>query len=267
MNEIQKIELNTLIDIVKVCDDNDIDYMLWGGTVLGAVRHKGFIPWDDDIDICMTLPNYYKFLNLAQSALGEKYFVQNYLTEPDFFELWTQIRVNNTTSMPLELRNWNIHFGISVDVFPIIGLANDEKRRRKQHKLFEWHRTLLSDRYYKAKGERIPWKLKLVYLIPRKMRRALCKKMDNYIFLDPFACKDTADVWWKLLEFPKELFEGMTYLNFEGYDFKTMKKYEQFLRLNYGDYMKLPPESERSGHNVSLGKIVYDTKKSYEYYR
>ena len=81
LREIQLFELQMLKDVVKVCDDNNITYIISSGTLLGAVRYGGFIPWDDDIDIDMPLPDYKKFLKIAQRELGEKYFVQNYKTD------------------------------------------------------------------------------------------------------------------------------------------------------------------------------------------
>ena len=98
MNKIQKKEFEILKAVVEVCNENNIEYMLWCGTLLGAVRHKGFIPWDDDIDICMTVPNYFRFLEVAQDALGDKFFVQNYKTVDEYYDLWTNVIAVGTTS-------------------------------------------------------------------------------------------------------------------------------------------------------------------------
>jgi lipopolysaccharide cholinephosphotransferase len=266
MNKIQKKEFEILKAVVEVCNENNIEYMLWCGTLLGAVRHKGFIPWDDDIDICMTVPNYFRFLEVAQDALGDKFFVQNYKTVDEYYDLWTNVIAVGTTSMPIKWKKWNIHFGISLDIFPIIGIPQDVKKRRKQMRCFNWHRILLADKHAKALHEKVSWKLRLLYLVPRKIRRGVCKSLDKYIYCDLDHCDSVGYVWWKVIEFPKKLFDGVTQVEFEGEMFDTIKGYDDFLKLYYGDYMQLPPESERTGHNLTLGEIIYDTENSYEKY-
>lgn len=133
MNEIQKFELNVLKDIVEFCKENDIRYYLSSGTLLGAVRHGGFIPWDDDIDMYMPVSDYKKFLKLGAKKLDKKYFIQNYKTENEYSEMWTQIRVNNTTSMPKNLIEWNIHWGLCIDIFPLVGVDEEHLDRQKRH--------------------------------------------------------------------------------------------------------------------------------------
>ena len=267
MNEIQKVEFEALKAIVKVCDENNIDYMIAAGTLLGAVRHGGFIPWDDDIDLLMTAENYKKFIQIGQEALGEKYFVQNCETEFNYYELWTQVRVINTTSMPIMYKKWDINWGVSIDIFPIIDLPDRSQDRKKLKKYFDWHRLLLIDEFYKSTGEKFPWKLKFLYSIPRSIRKTICRKLDDYIFLSKPDCSRVAGVWYKLVEFPKKIFEERTFVKFEGKQFKTMKNYKDYLKYNYGDYMQLPSEDQRIGHNSTLGEIIFDTEKSFEYYK
>ena len=268
LRDIQLFELKMLKDVVKVCDDNNIEYMLSSGTLLGAVRHGGFIPWDDDIDIYMTLDNYKKFLKVGQQALGEKYFVQNYETDKLYFEMWTQIRANGTTSMPIKFKNWNIHFGMCLDIFPLVGVSDNEKKRKKQKKALCFNRLLLMDGFLKATGENISSKMKLLYKIPYRIRKAICKFNERKIYLDFRKYDSCSIIWYDIIKiYPAELFKNLTKIKFEDTEFTTLSKYDEYLTILYGDYMTPPKESERNGHSGELGEIIRDTKKDYKEYK
>lgn len=99
LRDLQLCEFGILKDIKRVCEENHITYYLSSGTLLGAVRHKGFIPWDDDIDIEMPYPDYLRFVAVAQEALGPGYFLQNRDTDPAFCGLFSKVRKNNTTML------------------------------------------------------------------------------------------------------------------------------------------------------------------------
>lgn len=265
LREIQLFEFQMLKDVAKVCDENDIEYFMAGGTLLGAVRHGGFIPWDDDIDIYMTLKNYKKFLKIGQKILGDKYFVQNYRTDNEYYEMWTQIRANNTTSMPVKYKYWNIHFGICMDIFPIIGYHSDPVKRAKQNKAFKLNRTLLADKYMRAVGEPITGKLKYIYKIPRCLRRIFCKINEHNFMLDPDNYEINTELWYKTtFDYPAEIFKTNQKLKFEDEYFTAMGGYERFLSITFGDYMQLPPENQRGGHNSELGDIIMDIHKDYK---
>ena len=171
LRELQLFELKMLKDITKACEENGIEYYLACGTMLGAVRHGGFIPWDDDIDLYMTVKNYKRFRKIGQKILGKKYFVQNYLSEKEYFEQWTKVVANGTTALSEQLKNWNVNHGISIDVFPIIGLSSDPSEIARQQKAFELNRALLSDSFMKATNQQFTVKQRLLYLIPRTIRK------------------------------------------------------------------------------------------------
>ncbi len=122
-------------------------YYLSSGTLLGAVRHKGFIPWDNDIDIEMPIEDYRRFLKLAQKSFPSGLFVQTYNTDKEFNELWCQIRKNNTTSLPIKLMKWKLHWGMHIDIFPLFGEYRNSVLAKLQRKLFVVCRTLLAKDY------------------------------------------------------------------------------------------------------------------------
>lgn len=120
MIELRKVEVEILKEIHKICTENDLQYYLCGGTLLGAVRHKGFIPWDDDIDIVMPRDDYNKFITLCLNGkLDKQYILQNTDTEPEYHLPFTKIRKKHTFFDEEGVRKLKIHKGIFVDIFPL----------------------------------------------------------------------------------------------------------------------------------------------------
>jgi lipopolysaccharide cholinephosphotransferase len=272
LREIQLFELKMLKDVAKVCEENDIQYFLSSGTLLGAVRHGGFIPWDDDIDVYMPLPDYRKFLKIGQKLLDESYgniyFVQNYRTEKNYHEMWTQIRTNNTTSMPVSCKKYDIHFGMCLDIFPLVGCSNDLKKQEKQKKALQLNRLLLADKYIIAVNQPMTWKMKVLYTIPRSIRRWICKLNERRFMLDLDSHDYAVTVWYKIpAVYPKDVFSKTIRIKFEDDEFDTMIEYDQYLTILYGDYMKLPDEKDRGTHELTLGNIIVDLENDYTTYR
>ena len=118
LKKLHIVEVEILDEIDRVCKKNNIEYFLIGGTLLGAIRHKGFIPWDDDLDVGMTRENYEKFINIAPNELDSKYYLDNFKTNTNCHLPFSKIRKNNTTMDEEATKNFNNHKGIFVDIFP-----------------------------------------------------------------------------------------------------------------------------------------------------
>ena len=264
LREVQLCQLQILKAVAKVCEENNIDYMLACGSLLGAIRHKGYIPWDEDIDIYMTIENYRRFCKIGQKSLGDVFFVQNWRTEKEYPDLWTQVRMNGTTSMPVLYKKLNIHFGIHIDIFPIIGIAKDE---RKQVKRFEICRSLLASDFMKATDETPIGKQRIINRIPRVLRHLFCSLLEKKVMISPKNTEYSTEVWYTLYKKHRsELFYSFTNVDFEQSSFKTINEYDEYLTTEYGDYMTPPPESERGEHEIAFGQVIRDTKKDYREY-
>lgn len=132
LRQLQKTELSILKRFKQICDKHHLRYYLYGGTLLGAVRHEGFIPWDDDVDVCMPYSDYEIFLNVAKKELGEDYFLQTSESDKHFVAPFAKIRLNNSTFLDSKFAKRHINHGIWIDIFPLIYtsdlIANKQKR-------------------------------------------------------------------------------------------------------------------------------------------
>ncbi len=268
--EMQLCETDILCQVVAFCEKHGLRYYLSSGTLLGAVRHKGFIPWDNDIDIEMPIEDYRRFLKLAQKSFPSGLFVQTYNTDKEFNELWCQIRKNNTTSLPIKLMKWKLHWGMHIDIFPLFGEYRNSVLAKLQRKLFVVCRTLLAKDYDMAvQPESVAgnWKLQLIYLLPRWFRHASVNLMTRFVFKRFDGSEQLLLGFCRLRQsFPRKWFLPSAVLEFEGNQFVCPGNYDGMLSHWYGDYMTPPPESERNGHEGSLGKIIYDLHRDYREY-
>ncbi len=132
---IQFEEKQILKAVHEICVNNNIKYYIYGGTLLGAVRHKGFIPWDDDIDILMYRNDYKKFEKIAKKALSKDYFLQNNLTDKGYYQIWPKIRRNGTVLENVSEVNLTMHKGVFIDIFMLDYEKKISKRLFKKAKI------------------------------------------------------------------------------------------------------------------------------------
>ncbi len=273
LREVQLCGLKILKEVVAVCEKNNLTYYLGWGTLLGAIRHKGFIPWDNDIDILMPIDDYRRFLRLAERELPSWLFLQTYQTDRGYNEMWAKVRANGTTSMPVAWKEYKIHLGIGIDIFPIIGRYRSERMQNLQMKVFGFCRTLLAKEYLEAihspELNSENKKLKLLYRMPWVFRIMVCKCSESFVFksIAPNGDVSLADLTIGD-KMPAPLFGSGRKVTFEDRAFVIPSDYNRILIDAYGeDYMTPPPPEERGyGHELSLGKIIYDCEKDYREY-
>lgn len=246
LDEVKRVQINILDVIDKFCNDNNIKYSLGYGTLIGAVRHKGYIPWDDDIDLCMMREDYEKFVSTFNGNF-ENYRVLDYRSSSYFDCPFAKVEDINTILK--EDAFYKKQIGINVDVFVIDGIPED---RELQAKFFKYVNRLARMIYYKKAPLSLKHKtfiklialclIKLMYMpfplrtIFNKLHKLSYGKWDDskYVYTvgEQFA-------------FKRFYFESMTTVEFEGKKYSAMGGYDGCLRAQFGDYMKLPPVEHR----------------------
>ena len=149
LRRLQLTQLEMLKDIKKVCDKHGIRYFLSSGTLLGAVRHKGFIPWDDDLDLDMFRSDYEKFLNIAQKELGKQYFVQDWDTDNCYGFPFAKVLKEGTMLQEAVTEGTGVRDGIFIDIFPLDFCGDKLKMKKEMRAYLFWTKILLMKSGYK----------------------------------------------------------------------------------------------------------------------
>ena len=131
MNKLQERQYEILVELDRICKKNNIEYFLDGGTLLGAVRHKGFIPWDDDLDVAMFRKDYEKFKSIVSSELNEKYFFQDYDTDDGYGMVFGKLKIKNTKYTEKVANKSRAKDGIFIDIFIYDNISANEKKAKK----------------------------------------------------------------------------------------------------------------------------------------
>lgn len=269
LQEIQQVERELLRAFIDVCNKLGLKWFLIGGSCLGAVRHQGIIPWDDDIDVGMPRPDYETFLAHAQEYLPSHVFLQSYVTDPAYIRNIAKLRDSNTTFIEKSVKNYPMHHGIWLDIFPLDGYKNLSRNltyRACRNMLSQVH-TMRA--YPKGSPERdrlgsLPNRLIRAWI--RTPERAL-KKLDRlYTSLDYYTCETVVNycgAWGSKEITPRSFFGDGRLADFDGIEVVIPVRAEEYLTRVYGDFMKPPPEEKR----VSLHHdFVIDASKPYTEY-
>lgn len=270
LEKLKKIEVEMLKEVISVCDTLKIKYYLIGGTLLGAVRHKGFIPWDDDIDIAMTRADYEKFIKAAPALLPKNLFVQTNKSEQELLANFAKIRNCDTTFIETSVKNLNINHGVFVDIFPL-DIFCDGKLSEKMF-LFTKHCLRLRiekgfclDRIKRSSFvKRAVNKVLSAFLFWVSPERGvkLREKLFTY-YKKGSRLANHSGAWGKKEIVPADWYGDGVFLEFEGISVRCPKEYDKWLTRVYGDYMKLPPLEKRISHHFVE---VVDLDKSYKEY-
>ena len=266
IKRLQNLSLEMFKYFKQICEKNNLRFFFCGGCCIGALRHKGFIPWDDDIDVFMPREDYEKFIELWSKTPVDGYILQNPYIEPDFTQNLTKIRKDNTTFLESEKeKEYSFHKGIFIDIFPLDRVAST-KFKGKMHKLDAIFMMLFTRKYIppNEKGlKKIISKLALS-IVPKSKYDSIKYKLDKSI-----SKKSSKDGGYKyfgsMLSLSKEayssnMFKNMEELLFENRKFMVTAIYEEVLTKFYGDYMELPPVEERVwAHHP----ILIDFEKNY----
>lgn len=266
LRKLQLTELEILKVIDGICKKHDIKYSLYAGTLLGAVRHKGFIPWDDDLDICMSREQYNRFLEVWSSESPKGYLLQNKDNIPTFTQSFSKIRKDNTTFFQDGEIAGDYHMGIFVDIFPIDRMPNGKLKRYT----FVWRcmkYQLFCREFVPTQNGGIAKIASEIILkttpnnLRKKKRQRLIKKITKY---NSEKRNNTVAIEIKRTfstPLPPDLMDEYVTLEFEGNEFPCVKKWDEYLTIKFGDYMKFPPEAERTWAHPP---IIIDFEHNYE---
>jgi len=244
-NASKKIMVDILISFDKLCKKYDLNYWLDYGTLLGAVRHRGFIPWDDDIDVCMPRDDYMKFIEIAEEEFGEKLFLQTKKSDRYSPVHYAKLRDRNSTYIDKWEKDKNIryHQGIFIDIYPVNYI---EPRFKNYYRNILYVSKLFANRYIK-----IDFVAKIFIFILNKFHN----KDASLVVLG------AEGMVWDI-ECDKSDIFPLKRLDFEGFSFPVPNNYQKHLTKIYGEnYMSLPPKNQRVSHSY---KILVDQPCEYE---
>lgn len=268
MNELQGRLLDMLEWFHNFCAENGLRYYALGGTLLGAVRHKGFIPWDDDIDVGMPREDYNRLVNCMKSAENTQSFVlETPLENKDY--VYQYLKLYDTTTTLIENTRYKTKRGIFLDIFPLDGIGNTLEESENKFKYIQKKNNYIMTKICALSGHRKFYKNVAIVIsrcIPfpgwRNTSRKLdkhCseKKFDEYQYVtNPYGA------WGKKEIFKREWFgEQPITLDFENIKICAPQDFDSFLTKMYGDYMKLPPIEKQVTHHDYL---FLDLNKSYK---
>ncbi len=267
VNEIQQMELGIMEYIHKVCQKIGVKYFLAYGSLIGAVRHQGFIPWDDDMDICMLREDYEKLQDYLIANPDERYEVMSYKNNLNYVYPFMKVQDNHTYLLEEDVRI-DSNMGIYVDIFPVDGYEDDVQFKNKMTKLIK-KRQLSCYTFKGITNTKSVLNSLLRYVsviifyftntnkyVAQIEELAKSRKVSDYEQVDYLIYKDMNKPVWR-----REWLEQVTTGTFEGKEFTIPKNYHEILTSDYGDYMQLPPVEQRvSHHDFKLWKIVKRSK-------
>lgn len=259
LSEILSIQLDILSSVDIYCRQKGIKYFLLGGTCIGAVRHHGYIPWDDDIDIGMTRPYYERFIREYNSDQEKDPNLRVFAPELnwDYYAPYANICDTRTVLDEGSNGHHGIEIGIKIDLFPVDGIPSDLRAFHKEKEMMSklWNALYLK-RVTIDKERPFKWKLitfsRKFLLFPfrystiQKMirRLALSNKYEDAEF-----AVEVVFPWKRDVMCEKCVFEDLVEIRFENISVLIMSNYDRYLTLKYGDYMELPPEDQRIAHH------------------
>lgn len=253
--ELRKIQINILDKVASFCESQNLRYSLYGGTLLGAIRHNGYIPWDDDIDISMPRPDYERFIENFY-LIEDSYLKLHELRLHNYYP-YPFIKVSDERTLFIENFNYKYQMGVNIDIFPIDGLPLLEKDSKKIMKKSKFFRGLVDMKRIRISKERAIYKNTLLlfsriilsivpinFLLKQIIRLTNKYNYDqsNYIgnIVWGYASKERCN---------KRVYSDFIFHNFEDKKFKIMIGYDEYLSNVFDEYMQLPPNEKQKAHH------------------
>ena len=254
IDELKTIQLDMLKDIHSFCVSHDIKYSLAFGSLLGAIRHKGYIPWDDDIDIMMRRDEYERFITTYGN---DRYKIADLSVNPDYGLPFA--KVEDVRTIMHEMVEGTTEYGIYIDVFPVDNIPDDIFQRQVFYQKKNFWNVLYNLKVIKVRRGRSMAKnaiLMLAHILLRPIKRTyIVRKMSQ--IAQSYNVAKTIDVGIvvpadsRIEEaIPSSSFNEYIICKFEDAEVQTIGEYDKYLKAAYGDYMQLPPVEKRVSHHV-----------------
>lgn len=266
LEELHQLEFEMLLEFRRICEKNKLTYYLSGGTFLGAVRHGGFIPWDDDVDVAMPREDYEKFVEVVNDELPENMLFKSIDNDPDYHVTWARI-VNSKVKVLVHNFDKPEVEPVWIDIFTLDGMPSNNIAL-KIHKIkLLWRRVMYgwaNYKYVSYNKKNRPWYEKVLMYIGKTLKPGKFMSLKKqYEKLERTLMKYPASKSKVYMNFKgsymfnsimdKDLYygKGASYI-FEGERFNAPANYNAYLSKIYGDYMKLPPEEKRNKHGTEI---------------
>ncbi len=255
LKKLQKYQIEILDEVVRICQKHKIQYFIIGGNLIGAIRHKGFIPWDDDLDIAMMREDYDKFLEVATQEIDKRMLV-DYAENNEYYYLpFAKIRLRDSIYEEPEQKNYQGPKGIWIDIFPM------DNANQEDSLFIRWQTFLKESIHF----------INAIKANVTSEKNSIMKKIIRFIF-KPISTQKLVRLQQKIMKWEnrkeakycisfgarygmrkqtmlKSVFLPATQVEYEGKMYDAPGNYEFYLKRVYGDYMTLPPEDKRVTHN------------------
>ena len=254
MNELQKVEMDLFCCFSDICKKLGLNYFLVCGSALGAARHGGFIPWDDDFDVGMYRDDYNKFMELAPALLPEGIFLQNYKSDPNFPYVFAKLRNSNTTFIQTILSNLDINHGVYIDIFPLDGYPQDSRLQKKMARKKKNYLRQFGGTFNLPSN--IPIKAKILFVLCKIFR---CHKRTQKILLkyegmiSRYSVEEAKIIcnhgtWYGERDYINKDYYGKgKNIVYEGMTVRVPEKLDEYLTSLYGDWRTPPPPEKQKG--------------------
>ncbi len=258
LEEQKNIQLELLGEFKKICDNNNLNYFLGGGTLLGAIRHKGYIPWDDDIDVMMPRKDYQVLLEIFNQNCKNNHKLLTYENTKGYYYSFAKI-VNTDTRLEEGGLRVIDDMGIYIDVFPIDFLPDDEKKTKRifvkysiLYKFILMYKHTNISEVTSSKAKLLIKKVIAYLIVKLKLTKKISEKLDKisikYNNTGKVACISGRYAEKEIM--PELHIQNYKLAEFEGEKYKIPTDYDEYLTKHYGNYMELPPEEKRKAeHN------------------
>lgn len=254
-SEVKRLQLDIMRFIKKVCEENALRYYMCGGTLLGAVRHRGYIPWDDDVDIAMPLQDYKEFIKIIKDH--EQYYpLSVYHNKEEYYNFFMRV-LDKTTVMKFWEYPFLMTTGVSIDVFPLFGLPDQkEEIDYFYNKIRSLNEQFISTYIEEIENDSV------IQENRRKLQEKIITMMEQYEFDESINIGYLLSKYKEKEIMPSKIYANSVQLDFEGEKFNAPSGYVEYLTRLYHDYMELPPEKEQfNTHNYSAFQNNYFTKE------